>query len=68
VGLEGPNVTRETKQTDKLSTSDESGRRGKTIQVTLDPVASLSSHPALIQDERWLESQLEDPERWDGLS
>jgi hypothetical protein len=47
---------------------DDNLRRGKTIPVKLDPTLTLSSHPALIQDERWLESQLEDPERWDGLS
>jgi hypothetical protein len=68
VGLEGPNVTRDQKKTEPLHASDEISRRGKTIQVALDPVASLSSHPALIQDERWIESQLEEPERWDGLS
>ena len=68
MGLEGPNVTREPKQNEKLRNTDDASRRGKTIQVNLDPVASLSSHPALIQDERWLESQLEEPERWDGLS
>ena len=42
--------------------------RDKTIQVTLDPNASLSLHKSSGAAEKWIEDQVEELERWDGLS
>jgi len=47
---------------------DENSRREKTIRVTLDPKASLSLQKSPTEDQGWIEAQIEDPERWDGMS
>ena len=61
---------RETKPVErsKADHSRELNRRGKTIETTIDPRHLRLPSNVTIQDDRWLESLLEDPERWDGMS
>lgn len=61
---------RETKPSDRYVSDrhDESSRRGKSVETKVDP-RHLRKQPAVaITDDRWLESLLEEPERWDGMS
>lgn len=61
---------RETKPTDRFVSDrhDEKSRRGKTVETKLDPRHLRKEQPFAITDDRWLESLLEEPERWDGMS
>jgi hypothetical protein len=58
---------RQSKSNDSVK-RDEKSRREKAIQVALDPTASLSLQKSATEDQGWIEDQVEDPERWDGLS
>ncbi len=38
------------------------------LEAKIDHESALAAQREAICDDRWIESQLEEPERWDGMS
>ena len=58
---------------DKPQQIDSSGRDRNNscyddMKASINPNSALATHREMVCDDRWSESQLEEPERWDGMS